>query len=257
MPLKPALADRETAAGHRLGALQGGGGGVPTPLPMHPWIHTSPLFPKPPSPAPSTPRPFSLIGIFTALPTPRKFRHRKTSPSSFEKNLFSHGIFPAPNPSPGGSRGYCTSAQEAISTKRRKKNILPSARHLKEEDPQPGLLFSSGGGEGEGILDPKLGVPKMARQDFPSCKFRCFPLESLWSGERGRGFGGSPPPPPPPLVFDYSKEALLFSLLSPAGGSERERKHTSQAPLRYWFGRVDPAAQMKAGLPLGSTSPRS
>ena len=35
MPLKPALGVRETVAGHRLGALKGGGG--PSPLPMHPW----------------------------------------------------------------------------------------------------------------------------------------------------------------------------------------------------------------------------
>ena len=34
MPLKPALAVRETEAGHRRGALEGGGG--PPPLPMHP-----------------------------------------------------------------------------------------------------------------------------------------------------------------------------------------------------------------------------
>ena len=34
MPLKPALAVRETAAGHRLGALEGGGD---SPLSMHPW----------------------------------------------------------------------------------------------------------------------------------------------------------------------------------------------------------------------------
>ena len=36
MPLKPALAVRETVAGHRLGALEEGGGGVPPPVPMHP-----------------------------------------------------------------------------------------------------------------------------------------------------------------------------------------------------------------------------
>ena len=35
MPLKLALGVRETVAGHRLGALGGGGGGAP--LPMHPW----------------------------------------------------------------------------------------------------------------------------------------------------------------------------------------------------------------------------
>ena len=34
MPLKPALAVRGTVAGHRLGALEGGGG---SPLPMHSW----------------------------------------------------------------------------------------------------------------------------------------------------------------------------------------------------------------------------
>ena len=35
MPLKLAVAVRETVAGHRLGALKGGG--VPPPFPMHPW----------------------------------------------------------------------------------------------------------------------------------------------------------------------------------------------------------------------------
>ena len=37
MPLRLALAVRETVAGHRLGALPGGGGGVPPPLPMQLW----------------------------------------------------------------------------------------------------------------------------------------------------------------------------------------------------------------------------
>ena len=36
MPLSLAYAVRETVAGHRLGALEEGGG-VPPPLPMHPW----------------------------------------------------------------------------------------------------------------------------------------------------------------------------------------------------------------------------
>ena len=38
MPLRLALAVREMVAGHRLGALEGGGGGGATsPLSMHPW----------------------------------------------------------------------------------------------------------------------------------------------------------------------------------------------------------------------------
>ena len=37
MALRPALGVRETVAGHRLGALEGGGGGYLHPLPMHPW----------------------------------------------------------------------------------------------------------------------------------------------------------------------------------------------------------------------------
>ena len=53
-------------------------------------------------------------------------------------------------------------------------------------------------------MDPKLGVPKMARPDFPYCKFHFFPRWSLWSGEGGRGFWGRGPP----LGFNYSKEAL-------------------------------------------------
>ena len=36
MPLRLALGVRGTAAGHRLGALKGGGGAVPPLLPMHP-----------------------------------------------------------------------------------------------------------------------------------------------------------------------------------------------------------------------------
>ena len=39
-PLKLAQAVRETVAGHRLGALEGGG--VPPPLPMHPWLPSPP-----------------------------------------------------------------------------------------------------------------------------------------------------------------------------------------------------------------------
>ena len=37
MPLRLALAAIETVAGHRLGALEGGGGGATSPLPIHPW----------------------------------------------------------------------------------------------------------------------------------------------------------------------------------------------------------------------------
>ena len=37
MPLSLALGVRGTMAGHRLGALERWGGGVPPPLPMHPW----------------------------------------------------------------------------------------------------------------------------------------------------------------------------------------------------------------------------
>ena len=36
MPLRLAFSVRKTVAGHRLGALEGGGGYLP-PLPMHPW----------------------------------------------------------------------------------------------------------------------------------------------------------------------------------------------------------------------------
>ena len=54
--------------------------------------------------------------------------------------------------------------------------------------------FEQGGGGGEGVLDPKLDVPIMASPDFPYCKFRFFPLWSLWSGEGGGVLGeGSPP----------------------------------------------------------------
>ena len=45
MPLKLALGDLETVAGLRLGALDGGGG-VPPPLPMHPWVGGTQIFQK-------------------------------------------------------------------------------------------------------------------------------------------------------------------------------------------------------------------
>ena len=37
MPLRLALVVRGTGTGHRLGALEEGGGGVPRPLLLHPW----------------------------------------------------------------------------------------------------------------------------------------------------------------------------------------------------------------------------
>ena len=57
------------------------------------------------------------------------------------------------------------------------------------------LERSVGLGRGEEGWDPKLCVPKMAQQDFPDCKFRFFPLWSLWCGEGEAVLGkGSPPP---------------------------------------------------------------
>ena len=56
------------------------------------------------------------------------------------------------------------------------------------------------GGRGGGCLGPKnFCVPKMARPDFPFCKFLLFPRWSLWSGEAGGGL--------PLLVSNYSKDA--------------------------------------------------
>ena len=53
-------------------------------------------------------------------------------------------------------------------------------------------------------------VPKMARPDFPNCKFRCFPRWSIWSAG-GEGISGEPTPPP--LVFGYSEDALLLGCM--------------------------------------------
>ena len=46
------------------------------------------------------------------------------------------------------------------------------------------------GGEKGGLSDAKVCAPKMARQDFPYCKFRFFPLSSFWSGGGGSMGGG-------------------------------------------------------------------
>ena len=59
MPLRLALAVRETVAGHGLGALEGGV--TPPPLPMHPWlgvpaeVSKTPSSPPVPAASPSTP----------------------------------------------------------------------------------------------------------------------------------------------------------------------------------------------------------
>ena len=49
------------------------------------------------------------------------------------------------------------------------------------------------------LLGPTVCVPKVARPDFPDCKFRSFPRWPLWSGE-----GGEVPPPPSRTVYGPS-----------------------------------------------------
>ena len=60
-----------------------------------------------------------------------------------------------------------------------------------------------------------MWVPKMARPDFPDCKFRFFPRWSLWSAGGG---GGNPPP----TVYGHSNTSLrpaLLGLCACAGGA--------------------------------------
>ena len=74
MPLKLALAVRETVAGHRLGALEGGAGATflaPPALPMHPWCQgpeVGGLFGQQ-GPAGTTP---TALDKGRGLPQPRK-----------------------------------------------------------------------------------------------------------------------------------------------------------------------------------------
>ena len=65
--------------------------------------------------------------------------------------------------------------------------------------------LAQGGGGGEGVLDPKLGVPKWPDQIFPIVNFVFSHDGHFGLGRGGGGFGGGVPPP---LVFNYSKEAL-------------------------------------------------
>ena len=60
---------------------------------------------------------------------------------------------------------------------RQKEDSLPT-RQPSSDLPQR----EEGGGGG---WDPKVCIPKMAQQDFPSCNFRVFPSRPLWSGEGG------------------------------------------------------------------------
>ena len=69
----------------------------------------------------------------------------------------------------------------------------------------PGRLLSvwkgwmGGGGR---CRKPRICVPKMARSDFPDCKFCFLPRWSLWSGKGGGGEGV------PPLGFNCAQGAL-------------------------------------------------
>ena len=60
-----------------------------------------------------------------------------------------------------------------------------------QRSPRPGMCLK-GGVKGGGSWDPKNCVPKRARPDFPSCRFRFFPRWSLWWGGGGapEGEGG-------------------------------------------------------------------
>ena len=60
-------------------------------------------------------------------------------------------------------------------------------------------VLKKGGGGG---WDPHFCVRKMAQEDFPCRKFRCFPRWSLWSW----GGGGVPPSPPP--VHGHSNTSM-------------------------------------------------
>ena len=94
---------------------------------------------------------------------------------------------------------------------------LHLAIHYPPPPPAPRAVLK--GGVGVWGLGPKkkFCVPKMARQVFPSCKFRFFPRWSLWSWG-----GGSPlpkkikPQPAPPLP---QRPALCYRLTT--GGSLR------------------------------------
>ena len=85
--------------------------------------------------------------------------------------------------------------------------MKPQVRGGGGSDPRE-VLEGGEGGEG-GVWDPKVCVPKMARPDFPSRKFRFFPRWSLWSGGGGTGVqGGGGLPPPPSTLYGPSHTSL-------------------------------------------------
>ena len=88
MPLKLALAVRETVAGHRPGALQGGDGGLPSPLPMHPYEAPIPGMPM----ASSTPAGRPGLFLVTGEEAGGGGRGRKSA--------HTHPLF-GPHPDPG------------------------------------------------------------------------------------------------------------------------------------------------------------
>ena len=104
----------------------------------------------------------------------------------------------------------------------------------------------------------------MARQNFPYCKFRFFPLESLWSGEGEGGSRGGVSPRlwctailihlcPPPLGPLLSKGLILVLVHKPG-----------DAMRFFWFGMKKPsvlehwelqALTVRGGMPSPSPDP--
>ena len=107
MPLKLALAVREMAAGHRLGALEGGGGGLPPfqGIPVRGSDVGS----------------CGDLGKFVEIPCFPTLKSGSQGgnppPSSPWSSAVLSQATPPPPPPPGGRLCYCTCAQEAISTK--------------------------------------------------------------------------------------------------------------------------------------------
>ena len=97
-----------------------------------------------------------------------------------------------------------------------------------------------GGTGGGGVWDPKACVPKMPRQDFPNCKFRSSPLQSLWSGGGGPGGGGGAltrkrhiPP--------HSAQPRHTNYWAPRTRKRHEHEHRPQRPTE----RSDPTQHAK------------
>ena len=189
MPLKPAVGVRGTVAGHRVGALEGGGG-VP-PLPMH---RCAPLHRRTPAPSPA-------IRSF-GRPVVRGGRHEtglRSRGRAQDQTPWPHGPFPdttaqAPGTGGGGGLRLLCPARWAWDAGVAAAALLPPAH-----PPPPGRRSDGPRGASRGGPPPPPAAPAPPGGGGGGTEAKGSPALPVprFRPAGGTGGGGTPSPPPP------------------------------------------------------------